>query len=82
MSYNNLLGQIPMTLGDLCNLAVLDLSHSNIDGQLTNLFHGLSTCSRGTSLSSLYLEGNNLSGIIPLSISQLCRLNELYLSSN
>ncbi|CAD5183519.1 unnamed protein product, partial [Musa acuminata subsp. malaccensis] len=82
MSYNNLSGQIPTTLGDLCNLTVLDLSHNNIGGDLTNLFYGLSTCSQGASLSSLVLKDNNLSGIIPSSMGQLSRLQEVDLSSN
>ncbi|CAL9116801.1 unnamed protein product [Musa acuminata var. zebrina] len=82
MSYNNLSGQIPMTLGDLCNLTMLDLSHNNIGGELINSFNGLSTCSRGASLLSLVLKGNNLSGIIPSSMGQLSRLYEVDLSSN
>ncbi|CAL9750747.1 unnamed protein product [Musa acuminata subsp. burmannicoides] len=81
MSYNNLSGQIP-TMGDLCNLTMLDLSRNNIGGELINSFNGLSTCSRGASLSSLLLNGNNLSGIIPSSMGQLSRLNEVDLSSN
>ncbi|URD74990.1 STYKc [Musa troglodytarum] len=82
MSYNNLSGQIPMTMGGLCNLTFLFLSHNNIGGELTNLFDGLSTCSHGASLSTLRLNGNNLSGIIPPSMGQLSQLQELDLSSN
>ncbi|XP_065008860.1 receptor-like protein EIX1 [Musa acuminata AAA Group] len=82
MSYNNLSGQIPTTLGDLCNLTMLDLSRNNIGGELINSFNGLSTCSRGASLSSLVLKGNNLSGIIPSSMGQLSQLYEVDLSSN
>ncbi|CAL9186683.1 unnamed protein product, partial [Musa hybrid cultivar] len=81
MSYNNLSGQIP-TMGDLCNLTMLDLSRNNIGGELINSFNGLSTCSRGASLSSLVMKGNNLSGIIPLSMGQLSQLYEVDLSSN
>ncbi|CAL9174679.1 unnamed protein product [Musa hybrid cultivar] len=81
MSYNNLSGQIP-TMGDLCNLTMLDLSRNNIGGELINSFNGLSTCSRGASLSSLVLKGNNLSGIIPSSMGQLSRLHKVDLSSN
>uniref|UniRef100_A0A804IHK4 Uncharacterized protein n=1 Tax=Musa acuminata subsp. malaccensis TaxID=214687 RepID=A0A804IHK4_MUSAM len=82
MSYNNLSGQIPTTLGDLCNLTKIDLSRNNIGGELTNLFYGLSTCSQGASLSSLVLKGNNLSGIIPSSMGQLSQLHKVDLSSN
>ncbi|CAL9750740.1 unnamed protein product, partial [Musa acuminata subsp. burmannicoides] len=82
ISYNSLSGQIPTTLGDLCNLTMLDLSHNNIGGELINSLNGLSTCSRGASLSSLVLKGNNLSGIIPSSMGQLSRLHEVDLSSN
>ncbi|THU62277.1 hypothetical protein C4D60_Mb01t03430 [Musa balbisiana] len=82
MSYNNLSGQIPMTMGGLCNLINLSLSNNNIGGELSNLFDGLSTCSHRASLSSLILEGNNLSGIIPTSMGQLSQLYTVDLSSN
>ncbi|CAL9116812.1 unnamed protein product [Musa acuminata var. zebrina] len=74
--------RIPMTMGGLCNLINLSLSNNNIGGELSNLFDGLSTCSHGASLSSLILEGNNLSGTIPISMSQLSQLYKLDLSSN
>uniref|UniRef100_A0A804IHW1 Leucine-rich repeat-containing N-terminal plant-type domain-containing protein n=1 Tax=Musa acuminata subsp. malaccensis TaxID=214687 RepID=A0A804IHW1_MUSAM len=82
VSYNNLSGQIRTTMGGLCNLTMLDLSYNNIGGELTNLLDDLSTCSQGASLSSLILEGNNLSGIIPSSMGQLSRLYDLFLTSN
>ncbi|CAL9186821.1 unnamed protein product [Musa hybrid cultivar] len=74
IAYNELSGQLPTTMGDLCNLTLLDLSYNNIAGELTDLLSGLSTCSRGSSLLSLFMKGNNLSGIIPSSMGQLSQL--------
>ncbi|CAL9115664.1 unnamed protein product, partial [Musa textilis] len=84
MSYNNLSGQIPTTMGGLCNLTTLILSHNNMGGELISLLNGLSTCSHGASLSILWLDSNNLSGIIPSSMGQLnfLSLKVLRLRSN
>ncbi|XP_065008962.1 LRR receptor-like serine/threonine-protein kinase GSO1 [Musa acuminata AAA Group] len=79
---NKLSGQLPTAMGDLCNLTLLDLSYNNIAGDLTDLLRGLSTCSRGSSLLSLFMKDNNLSGIIPSSMGQLSQLEYLFLSSN
>ncbi|KAG6510957.1 hypothetical protein ZIOFF_029004 [Zingiber officinale] len=79
---NSITGQIPRTMGDMCNLTELDLSHNKIYGELTDLLDGLSSCAQGASLSSLNVEGNNLSGRIPTSLSKLSQIQNLYLSSN
>ncbi|XP_042410238.1 receptor-like protein EIX1 [Zingiber officinale] len=82
ISENNLLGQIPRTFGNLCNLIDLDLSHNSIGRELTDLIDGLSNCTKGSLLRVLYLDGNNLSGLIPPSVGQLHQLEELSLPHN
>ncbi|CAL9049297.1 unnamed protein product [Musa banksii] len=82
ISNNNLSGQIPRTMGGLCNLTMIDLSQNNIGGELTNLFDGLSACTQWTSLLSLYVQHNHLSGTIPSSMGRVSQLQDLYLSSN
>ncbi|KAG6490427.1 hypothetical protein ZIOFF_051723 [Zingiber officinale] len=82
ISENNLLGQIPRTFGNLCNLIDLDLSHNSIGSELTDLIDDLSNCTQGSLLRVLYLDGNNLSGLIPPSVGQLHQLEELSLPHN
>lgn len=79
---NSITGQIPRTMGDLCNLTELDLSNNKIYGELTDLLDGLSRCAQGTPLSSLNVQGNNLSGRVPTSLGKLSRIQNLRLSSN
>ncbi|WOK92554.1 LRR receptor-like serine/threonine-protein kinase FLS2 [Canna indica] len=83
LSNNKLTGTIPRSLGGLCNLKILDVSQNSIVGdQVTDVIHGLSNCTQGAQLSSLHVEGNNLSGMIPPSLGHMSQLQELYLSSN
>ncbi|CAL9186685.1 unnamed protein product [Musa hybrid cultivar] len=82
ISNNNLSGQIPRTMGGLCNLTLLDLSQNSIGGELTSLFDGLSACAQRTSLLSIHMDRNRLSGTIPSSIGRVSQLQYLYLSSN
>ncbi|XP_064999490.1 receptor-like protein EIX1 [Musa acuminata AAA Group] len=82
ISNNNLSGPLPKTMGGLCNLTMLDLSQNNIGGELTNLFDGLCACTQWTSLLSLYMQHNHLSGTIPSSMGRVSQLLNLYLSSN
>ncbi|CAL9116813.1 unnamed protein product [Musa acuminata var. zebrina] len=82
ISNNNLSGLLPKTMGGLCNLTKIDLSQNNIGGELTNLFDGLSACTQWTSLLSLYMQHNHLSGTIPSSMGRVSQLQDLYLSSN
>uniref|UniRef100_A0A804IHU8 Leucine-rich repeat-containing N-terminal plant-type domain-containing protein n=1 Tax=Musa acuminata subsp. malaccensis TaxID=214687 RepID=A0A804IHU8_MUSAM len=82
ISNNNLSGQIPRTMGGLCNLTLLDLSQNSIGGELTSLFDGLSACAQWTSLLSIHMDRNRLSGTIPSSMGRVSQLQYLYLSSN
>ncbi|WOK92555.1 LRR receptor-like serine/threonine-protein kinase FLS2 [Canna indica] len=82
MPSNYLTGEIPRSLGDLCKLIVLDLSYNDIVGEVTDLIDGLSNCSEGTPLNTMYMENNNLSGIIPPSLGQFSEMEDLDLSLN
>ncbi|XP_064957324.1 LRR receptor-like serine/threonine-protein kinase GSO2 [Musa acuminata AAA Group] len=82
ISRNNLSGPLPKTMGGLCNLTKIDLSYNNISGELINLFDGLSTCAQGASLLALHMDGNHLSGTIPLCMGQISQLTDIFLSSN
>ncbi|XP_042377576.1 receptor-like protein EIX2 [Zingiber officinale] len=81
-STNNLMGQIPLSLGDLCNLEYLALYENNIGGELTNLLDGLSKCPEGSNLGYLNIYDNKLSGLAPSNPWQLAQLEYLDISSN
>ncbi|CAL9088948.1 unnamed protein product [Musa acuminata var. zebrina] len=82
ISFNNIIGGIPMAFGNLlCNLSFIDLSHNHIGGELTDLIDSLLRCEKRAALY-LSISGNNLSGIVPLSMGQLSALSELDISSN
>ena len=65
---NNLVGAIPVEIGDLTKLDLLDLSNNQLSGPVPVTLGGL------TKLIGLYLNGNNLSGPIPLSLANLSDL--------
>ncbi|CAL9115684.1 unnamed protein product [Musa textilis] len=83
ISNNNLSGSLPKTMGGLCNLTMIDLSQNNIGGELTNLFD-VPDChySFPTSLQSLHLNNNNLSGTIPSFLKHCNQLVTLDLGEN
>ncbi|XP_057988077.1 cuscuta receptor 1 isoform X3 [Hevea brasiliensis] len=68
LSCNNLTGQIPIQIGSLNEIHVLNLSHNNLIGKIPASFSNLSQ------VESLDLSYNNLQGHIP---SQLTELNFL-----
>ena len=76
LSWNNLTGEIPSSIGNLTNLTTLFL-HAN---QLTGLIP--SEIWEMTSLTTLSLSDNQLSGEIPVEIENLTNLDYLYLNSN
>ncbi|KAF5468843.1 hypothetical protein F2P56_012958 [Juglans regia] len=68
LSCNKLEGEIPIELGDLSNIHVLNLSFNNLTGSIPTEFSKLKQ------IESLDLSHNNLDGIIP---PQLVELNSL-----
>ncbi|KAL4615291.1 hypothetical protein ACB092_07G112900 [Castanea dentata] len=75
-SCTSLRGRIPMGIGSLKNLTMLDLSYNNLSGNLPSTLGGLEELQR------LYLGDNNIGGNIPEELCQLVKLGELFLSNN
>ncbi|KAI9098369.1 hypothetical protein K1719_024994 [Acacia pycnantha] len=61
---NNLQGEVPKSLGNICTLKSLSLGYNNLSGDLPSFISNASWCSRHR-LQSLYLGGNRLTGILP-----------------
>lgn len=76
LSSNQLLGVIPMELGDLVELVSLNLSRNNLTGKIPYEIGSL------VSLEFLDLSRNNLYGSIPSRLAQIDRLSMLDLSHN
>ena len=76
LSNNNLQGRIPITIGNLRHLEVLDLSNNTIGGKVPGLFRKLKN------LRTINLSDNALAGNIPNTIGKLTRLEELNLNNN
>ncbi|XP_047076141.1 LRR receptor-like serine/threonine-protein kinase GSO1 [Lolium rigidum] len=75
LSYNNITGSIPLSIGNLSHLEYLDFSNNH----LTSIPQELANC---TSLQNIYLSNNNLVGPIQLGIGSSTRLQSLDLSYN
>nr|XP_023895006.1 LRR receptor-like serine/threonine-protein kinase EFR [Quercus suber] len=69
-------GQIPMGIGSLKNLNLLDLWGNSLTGKIPSTFVGLE------SLQRLYLDENKIEGFIPKQLCKLKNLGELGLSNN
>ena len=76
LGYNQLIGNIPHTLGNLKRLRVLQLYSNAVSGSIPSSIQNLSR------LEILYLTSNKMKGTIPESIGQLSELRELDLSGN
>ena len=73
---NNLVGMIPVELGNLSNLSVLELGRNQLSGEIPEELGNLS------SLERLSLSRNKLSGGIPTELGNLVNLIELSLWGN
>ncbi|KAK4800147.1 hypothetical protein SAY86_025512 [Trapa natans] len=67
---------MPMEVGNLVNLGVLDVSDNMLSGSIPVSIGGC------TSMEQLYMAGNNFHGVIPSSIRSLKGLSALNLSRN
>ena len=64
-------GEIPLELGDLAKLTVLDLNNNQLSGEIPPELGDLANLAR------LYLYGNRLSGEIPPELGNLANLSRL-----
>ncbi|KAK9923767.1 hypothetical protein M0R45_032168 [Rubus argutus] len=78
---SNIGGQLPRNLGMLCNLQSLKLSVNNVTGEITDFIDSLSGCTN-TSIKTLDLGYNSLTGHLPNSLGYLTNLRILILRSN
>ncbi|XP_052195297.1 receptor-like protein EIX1 [Diospyros lotus] len=79
--YTYLGGELPPSLGKLCNLQTLKLSMNNISGEVTELISTLSRCNKSR-LDTLDLGYNTLTGRLPNSLGYLKKLRDLQLWKN
>ncbi|XP_048317803.1 receptor-like protein EIX2 isoform X2 [Ziziphus jujuba] len=80
-SLNSIEGQLSKNLGKLCNLQSLKLSQNRITGEITDVLDSLSRCSR-SSLETLNLGYNELTGNLPNSLGYLKSLRYLQMPNN
>ncbi|CAN6711041.1 unnamed protein product [Malus baccata var. baccata] len=78
---NQLEGAEPHSFSRLCSVQSLDLRGNNLSGQFSRFVQILPTCAQ-SSLESLWLGENQLSGRIPESIGQMSKLENLDLGMN
>ncbi|KAL1556096.1 Receptor-like protein kinase BRI1-like 3 [Salvia divinorum] len=76
LSYNQLSGAIPASLGSMVYLQVLNLGHNSLTGEIPSSVGGLK------SAGVLDLSHNNLQGFIPGSLGGLSFLSDLDVSNN
>jgi len=76
LARNDLTGPVPSVLGNLANLALLDLHGNGLTGEVPRALGGLAE------LSHVNLGGNQLSGTIPPELGNLVNLRTLNLNFN
>lgn len=76
LRYNNFSGNIPIEVGQLKYIQVLDLSFNKFSGTIPDQLSNL------TKLEKLDLSGNNLTGEIPASLRQLNFLSSFSVANN
>lgn len=76
LEQNNLVGQMPASLGSLTDLHSMGLSFNGLSGQIPAELSNLSN------LKVLNLTNNQLTGEIPLELGNLASLQQLFLDSN
>ncbi|KAF3435222.1 hypothetical protein FNV43_RR22309 [Rhamnella rubrinervis] len=81
MSLNSIGGQLSRHFGQLCNLQSLKLSANKFTGEITDVVDSLSRCSN-SSLDTLDLGYNELTGSLPDSLGHLQSLRYLRLWNN
>ena len=76
LSGKGLSGSVPVELGNLPNLTLLNLRNNELSGSIRVELGNLSN------LTELYLDSNNLTGSIPPELGNLANLTLLYLFNN
>ncbi|MQM21986.1 hypothetical protein Taro_055033 [Colocasia esculenta] len=74
-------GKLPGNQSSLCKLQMLEMIRMNISGDINKLEGSFSGCIR-SSLQSLHLRDNQLSGSFPGWLMEMKQLKHLFLSSN
>ncbi|RHN42806.1 putative protein kinase RLK-Pelle-LRR-XII-1 family [Medicago truncatula] len=76
MGENRFNGSIPLSIGRLSGLKLLNLQYNSFSGEIPNELGQLEE------LQELYLDGNKITGAIPNSLGNLINLNKIDLSRN
>ncbi|KAF5176315.1 Receptor-like protein kinase, partial [Thalictrum thalictroides] len=83
LSYNyNITGFIPPSFGKLCKLKTLDLAQNQIGGDIIGLFDHLSSGCTANTLRELFVDRNQLTGGLPISLGNLEKLIDLSVADN
>ncbi|KAK1558996.1 hypothetical protein Q3G72_009280 [Acer saccharum] len=80
LGYNQIVGPLTKSFGNLCSLKTLSLAFNNLTGHLPQIFSYLSGCSKPT-LETLLLNDNFLSGSLP-DFTLFSSLRELQVQRN
>jgi len=76
LSFNNLVGQIPASVGSITTLRKFDVFSNTLSGTMPNIWGGT------LALEYLDLSANSFTGLIPRSIMNLPLLETVYLENN